>query len=151
MKICLLLFAIACSLALPVSWQLAAEVPSAQNQKALDRLQGRWRFEWYERDGKRMDAYMKESKPRLIIKGDQWHYSDQQHKISIDPSSSPKLLDLVMRSESGSNRVLEGIFAINGNKLRICFYLGEGVKQRPTQFATQPDSQLLLYEFERVD
>jgi hypothetical protein len=59
---------------------------------------------------------------------------------TVDPTSKPKTHDFVM-----SERTIEGIYSLDGNTLRLC-----QDRKRPVGFATQKDSQQVLFVLKRI-
>ncbi len=55
-----------------------------------------------------------------------------------------------MKGDPNLNRVLEGIYKLDGDTLTICLYLGDGAKIRPTEFSTEADSMRVLVRLTRI-
>src|SRR5262249_27742234 len=66
---------------------------------------------------------------------------------TIDPSQSPKHMDLVCTSGVGKGLSLKGIYKVDDGKLTIC-YGGPG-KPRPTAFTSKPGSEQRLFVMQK--
>lgn len=109
-------------------------------------LQGGWKFEKLEVDGK--PAELPDTAFWWFIKGDKVLYGGAElATLTIDSQTSPKCIDVKFR---GPKRVLEGIYSIEGDTLKICVNAAtEGVRERPTDFSTKGKSGLRLLVFQR--
>jgi uncharacterized protein (TIGR03067 family) len=127
-------------LALPV-FQAGDDAKKEAVQKELKRLEGTWSCRWLGRNGKKFEA----DGGLLTIKGGRWYAGDKAvASYTIDPTTSPKLLDVTdLLEEKGL--MAEGIYRLDGDRLVICLYAGGGVRQRPLEFATEPGSEKFLY------
>lgn len=65
--------------------------------------------------------------------------------FDLDPSSNPKTINLY----PSDGRVLQGIYTLEGDHFMMC---DRGTEKggRPTEFATRPDSGLVLIALQRV-
>lgn len=127
-RTCLLLFLIAVPFA-------HAQPDNAKLKKELAELQGVWRLIGFEVDGK--EAYLMEDKqPRWVIKGDKVLYGGEElAKLTLDAAAMPRCVDLAFMK---SQRVHEGIYAVDKDRLKICVgVMTEGVKDRPLSFDTK--------------
>ena len=67
---------------------------------------------------------------------------------TIDPTKQPKSIDFTATDAQGKvNRYL-GIYKLDGNTRKMCF-VASG-KERPTEFASEPLSEIILVTFERI-
>lgn len=67
--------------------------------------------------------------------------------ISVDESKTPAIMDVVRNRSNGETQEIPAIYELKGDKLRICYPLG--TTARPTSFATEADSGLLLVTYQR--
>ncbi len=109
-------------------------------------LQGGWKFESLEVNGETspsMDASF-----WWYIKGDKVLYGGSElATLTVDPGTSPKCIDLTFKEPK---RVLEGIYTIEDDTLRICVNQAtDGVKERPGEFSTKDKSEHRLLVFKR--
>ena len=67
--------------------------------------------------------------------------------LKFDPSTTPKMLDLTVTDGSQQGAVVEGIYELKGNELRICAkVIG---KERPTEFQSPAGSNVVLLVLKR--
>src|SRR5262249_26183745 len=66
----------------------------------------------------------------------------------IDPSKSPKTIDVTMTEGPSKGAIMLGIYEIDGDTLKVCFDR-EG-KKRPTEFKSPPGSQNFFNAHKRV-
>jgi uncharacterized protein (TIGR03067 family) len=139
---------IACLLIAVLPALAPARAADDKPAEKLAALQGTWKLVALESDGKARD--LPENPPRWIIKGDKVLYGGTELAgLSADATTAPKCLDLNFREPK---RVYEGIYAVEKDTLKVCVNRQtEGVKDRPTSFATQdkPDWRLLVFEREK--
>ena len=117
----------------------------------LDRLQGTWSRASAEVNGKPTpEDELK--KTTLIIEGD--HYTlrtpegDRRGTIKLDPTKSPKQVDLIPSEGPNKGKTLAGIYELDGDTLRYCLTLTG--KERPTEFASKPGSGQGLFVNKRA-
>jgi uncharacterized protein (TIGR03067 family) len=127
-------------------------VRAAQGQdakKELDKLQGTWESVKLIFDGK--DLTDKEQyKFKLVFKGDQAtvvssaavekEYAKLTFKL--DPSTMPKILDVTVAGGVQKNAVLEGIYEVKGDELKLCAKVFGN--DRPSEFASPSGSSIVL-------
>ena len=123
-------------------------VPKKEDAIAKERtsFQGTWRFVSLERDQKPEREFEKYT---AVLKGDQWTVSEgdriaAQTFFRPDPTRTPKTIDLI---DIENGRVIRGIYSLKGDTLTVC---DRGEKDRPTEFATKPDSGLVLFVLKRT-
>jgi uncharacterized protein (TIGR03067 family) len=108
-------------------------------------LQGTWQVVFQEADGQQgPDEVVK--RLRYVFKGDRLTIEPAEPGIGelsyrLDPTTDPKGIDLTF----AEGKTLFGIYLLEGDDLRIC--LGQ---KRPTTFATEPGSGLVLVVLRRV-
>jgi uncharacterized protein (TIGR03067 family) len=110
-----------------------------------DKLQGKWTVESFEYNGtpvERMKDATREIKdgkytltPKVgdVIEG----------TVKIDPDKKPKTIDLDV-----NGRILKGIYELDGDALKMCYILTDG--ERPTEFASKPESGVILIMHKRA-
>jgi uncharacterized protein (TIGR03067 family) len=117
--------------------------------KDLAAFQGEWRVTWIERDGEKIEQ---DANAVYTIKGNKWLRGDREiSSIEIDPSYTPKLLDLTrLIDDARKGFKMEGIYKIDGDTMEWCCYTGEGTKQRPQEFRAPQGWDGTLYHMTRV-
>jgi len=63
-------------------------------------------------------------------------------QYEIDESKTPKAITLVCSKGPNQGKTIPGIYEVGKDSLRICYDLSG--KARPTQFESNPDSQIFL-------
>jgi len=125
-------------------------------KKELAKMEGVWRVVRGEEDGKPSSDYLIEHL-QWDIKGDQLLFkgikplTDRASKLTIklDPSTTPRCIDLKIEAGSLKGSVLEGVYEWKGNQLRLCLYVASGDRQRPLEFETRPGSNRVLFLLKR--
>jgi len=124
-------------------------VVEADPRIEMDGLQGEWQVIAVERDGR---VLPKDEFPftRLRI-GDQFilHEGgehDEEVSIRLHPEQHPKAMDMQSTGYHGEKRN-NAIYALVGDTLTIC---RPDDAARPTEFASKPGSNILLYTSKRV-
>jgi uncharacterized protein (TIGR03067 family) len=122
--------------------------PKPEDAIAKERtsFQGTWRFVSLERDQKPEREFEKYT---AVLKGDQWTVSEgdriaAQTFFRPDPTKTPKTIDIV---DIENGRVIREIYSLKTDTLTVC---DRGEKDRPTEFATKPDSGLVLFVLKRT-
>ena len=134
-----------------LSLLLLAGAPQDQAKKDLQRLQGTWIMVALEVDGKLVgEDKLKDT--TLVIKGNKYITRVREREIettfTLDPSKKPKAIDMVFADGDKKDKVLKGIYEIDGDTLRICRGLSpEG--DRPAQFGTWPDTGIFVVTWKR--
>src|SRR5215470_4028539 len=77
--------------------------------KDLAAFQGDWRVDWIERDGEKIEL---DDDALYTIKGNKWLRGDREiSSIEIDPSFTPKLLDLTrVVDDARKGVIMQGIY-----------------------------------------
>src|SRR5262245_4336801 len=119
--------------ALTVALLLAADADDAK--KELAKLAGTWDVVSVERDGKALPAD-KAKGGTLTIKGDKYVVKIGETTIEgvykLDPSLKPKAIDAIRTNGDDKGKSLLGIFALDGDELKMCFN-APGNKDRPRE------------------
>lgn len=117
-----------------------------------DKFDGKWQILQQITDGKELSA--EELKNRyLVFRGDKVTqlFQDKERGTAaakIDATKNPKHIEFHYLDGPAKGVVLKGIYQIDGKTLTICL---SGIdRDRPTAFASQPDSGTILLKLGRV-
>jgi uncharacterized protein (TIGR03067 family) len=139
-----------CAVGFTASGTLADD--KADLEKEVRKFQGTWTFESSVAGGKELPAdqlkgliLLFEGEKHTVKKGDDVIQVGTQ---KLDPSKSPKTIDVTMTEGPSKGTVMLGIYEIDGDTLKVCFD-GEG-KKRPTEFKSPPGSQTFVNVHKRV-
>ena len=121
----------------------------------LGRLAGTWQVTGHETNGKPTNEEHWR-KVQFVFKGNQLTFvgddilSKKVAKITlaVDPSTSPRVIDLKIVAGEFKGTTLEGVYEIKDDGLRICFRNDE-TKNRPNDFSTKQDANLVLFVLKR--
>ena len=121
-------------------------------EKELKKFQGTWTFESVAAGGKEVPAaefkgmtVTFEGDKYTVMKGDE---VIQVGTEKLDPSKSPKTVDVTVAEGLNKGAVMLGIYEISGDTLKVCFD-PEG-KKRPTEFKSASGSQTFVNVHKRV-
>ena len=124
----------------------------ADLEKEIKKFQGVWTFESSEAGGKELPAgelkgliLTFEGDKHTVKKGDEVVQVGTQ---KIDPSKSPKTIDVTMTEGPNKGAVMLGIYEIDGDTLKVCF--DPQGKRRPTECKSAPGSQNFVNVHKRV-
>lgn len=129
---------------------IAADAPPDAVRKHLERMQGTWVMTALEVDGK----LVPENKlgTILIIKGSKYttRVKDREFATAfkLDPAKSPPAIDMVFTEGDNKDKVLKGIYKLEGDTLKVCRGLSAD-KDRPTQFGTWPNTGIFMVTWKR--
>ena len=147
------LITLLCVLGLIVSGGTGARADDrADVEKETKKFQGIWTIDSSVTGGQEIPRdQLKEF--RLIYEGDKHtlKFGDKVFQVGtqkIDPSKSPKTIDVTMTEGPSKGMVMLGIYEIDGDTLKVCFD-PEG-KKRPTEFRSEAGSQNFLNVHKRV-
>jgi uncharacterized protein (TIGR03067 family) len=122
------------------------------------RLEGHWRGVALESDGRRATATELEAMKGggWVFKGSEVSFEDPnapgKSAYKLDPSKSPKEIDLIGTEGPQKGKTMEGIYKLEDGRLTICVRdLAAAEKGRPTAFTTEAGSGLGLIVLERAD
>ena len=124
----------------------------ADLEKEVRKFQGAWTFESSETGGKELPA-SELAGLILTFEGDKHTVKKGNEVIQVgtqklDPSKSPKAIDVTLTEGVNKGAVMLGIYEINGDTLKVCFD-AEG-KKRPTQFKNAPASKTFVNVHKRL-
>jgi uncharacterized protein (TIGR03067 family) len=124
----------------------------AELEKEARKFQGTWTFESSVTGGEELPAdHLKlfvvifEGDKHTVKKGDEVIQVGTQ---KLDPSRSPKTIDVTMVEGPHKGTVMLGIYEIDAHTLKVCFD-PEG-KTRPTEFKSPPGSKNFVNVHKRV-
>ncbi len=115
-------------------------------EKELKLLQGTWAFESVEAGGNKLPGEQFKAMS-VTFEGDKYSVKmgDQVVEAArqkIDPSKSPKTMDITVTEGPNKGKEYLAIYEISGDTLKVCFD-PEG-KKRPTEFKGDVGSQTLV-------
>jgi uncharacterized protein (TIGR03067 family) len=120
--------------------------------KDVKEPQGVWTFESQVVDGKETPADRVKTMTSTIEggkyavrRGDELV---QAGTYIVDPSKSPKAIDMTVGEGPGKGTVMLGIYAFDGGMLKVCF--DPTGKKRPTEFKSEAGSGLVLSSHKRA-
>ena len=144
------LAALFCGLGLAASSALADD--KADLEKEVSRFQGAWTIESSETGGKKLAiSELKglivtfEGNKHTVKKGDEVIQIGTQ---KLDPSKSPKTIDVTMTDGPSKGMVMLGIYEFDGDTLKVCF--DPQGKKRPTEFKSPAGSENFVNVHKRV-
>ncbi len=121
-------------------------------EKEVRKFQGTWTFESSEAGGEKLPAaelkglvLTFEGDKHTVRKGDEVIQVGTQ---KLDPSKSPKAIDVTMTEGPSKGAVMLGIYEIDGDTLKVCF--DPQGKKRPTEFKSAPGSPYFVNIHKRV-
>jgi uncharacterized protein (TIGR03067 family) len=124
----------------------------AELEKEARKFQGTWTFESSVAGGEELPA---DDLTMVVVtlKGDKHTVKKGDEVIQVgtqklDPSKSPKTIDVTMVEGPHKGTVMLGIYEIDADTLRVCFDF-EG-KTRPTEFKSSPGSKNFFNVHKRV-
>ena len=142
-----------CAVALPLL--LAADKDKADPKKELAKFDGTWTVASSEFDGKSLDEKTKDLRLAfkdgiMTVKGDEEVEKGYgKMTIKLDPSTTPKIIDLTVTAGDEKDSVLEGIYEWKGDELKLCLNFASGIANRPLEFETKAGSNRVLLVLKR--
>ena len=130
----------------------AADAPDDALLKEIDRLQGIWTNVSTSAEGVDDDSYA--DLLWLTIKGDKWLMSVKKGKpiveptFRIDPSVSPKTLDIIGNKGRKGEVILKAIYELDGDTFRYCYAIGDA--EGPKEFTSEPGSKSGISVYRRL-
>jgi uncharacterized protein (TIGR03067 family) len=135
-----------------LGWSGAPADDKADLGKEVRKFQGTWTIESSETGGKAIPPG--ELKGLIVIfEGDKHTVKRGDEVIQVgtqklDPSESPKAIDVTMTEGPNKGAVMLGIYEIDGDTLKVCF--DPRGKKRPTEFKSPPGSENFVNVHKRV-
>ena len=126
----------------------------ADADKGIKELQGKWRVVQMHTAGLSPPKEVLE-KARLEIKDDAWTWLsggpvNVKFRTRLDPSKSPKEIDITMLDGPGKGSTFPGIYSLEKGQLRVCYSHTKDPKDRPKDFKTKRGELRELLILERV-
>jgi uncharacterized protein (TIGR03067 family) len=131
----------------------AAEPPAAKPPAATDRdkLQGTWKVSAEVEDGRESPA-ARCGKVRLVFAADKLLLKEgdevQEAAFTLDATRTPRVIELVPAAGPHKGKKLSGIYALEGDTLRVCLPTEPG-KEAPADFGCRPGSGRILLTLQR--
>jgi uncharacterized protein (TIGR03067 family) len=147
------LVALFCALGLAVSGGTGTRADDkADVEKEFKKFHGVWTFESAEAGGRKTPADDLKG-VTLTFAGDKYTVKRGDEVIQVgtqklDPSKSPKAIDVTVTEGLNKGAVMLGIYEIDGDTLKVCF--DEEGKKRPTEFKSAPGSQTFVNVHKRA-
>jgi uncharacterized protein (TIGR03067 family) len=124
----------------------------ANLEQEVKKFQGTWTIESSETGGHALSA---DSLKDLVLtfEGDKHTVKNGDEVIQVgtqklDPSKSPKNIDVTLTDGPSKGALMLGIYEFDGDTLKVCFDpLG---KKRPTEFKSSPGSENFVNVHKRV-
>jgi uncharacterized protein (TIGR03067 family) len=135
-------------------WKRSKTVGALKRKAVEDELklfEATWRFVAIEAEGAPVpeDLFQED---RLILKRKQFTSSVRgnttQGVYKIDPTVTPKTIDITFTEGPGKDNSQKGIYELKGDTQKICF--AAPGKPRPTDFTSKPKSGRIVQVLERV-
>ena len=124
----------------------------ADVEKETKKFQGTWTFESCEAGGQALPAdqlkglvLVFEGDKHTVKKGDEVVQAGTQ---KLDPSKSPKAIDVTITEGPTKGAVMLGIYEFDGDTLKVCF--DSTGKKRPTEFKSPAGSETFVNVHKRV-
>lgn len=122
-------------------------------QKDRDAIAGTWTIESIEYGGKKSPADPNRPKLTLIMGADgsvkvqREGNTLMEATTQIDPSKTPKTIDVAYTTGAGKGQSVLGIYEIDGDTLRVCN--ASPGKERPAEFSALLGSEHVLIAYKR--
>ena len=121
-------------------------------EKETKKFQGTWTIESSEAGGEKMSSddlkgltVTFEGDKHTVKKGDDVVQVGTQ---KLDPTQSPKTIDVTMSEGPSKGSVMLGIYEFDGDTLKVCF--DPKGKKRPTEFKTEAGSENFVNIHKRI-
>jgi uncharacterized protein (TIGR03067 family) len=122
-------------------------------EDAHKKLQGTWTATQAERDGKAAEDVVGH---RLSFTGTRFEIQAKDGKplyagtVRVDPSAKPAAIDFNHTDGAVKGKAWKGIYALEGDTLKVCDNAPDLGKGRPAAFETKSGSGYVLITFKRV-
>lgn len=129
----------------------AAEGREDASRQELQRIQGAWQVVSQEENGAKAAA--DSLRDRIIFFGGDAFLVKQGHNLlqmgtqKLDPSKSPKTINVMVTQGDRRGDVWLGIYELQGDTLKVCF--DPDAQKRPTEFKSERGSGLVLVVYKR--
>jgi uncharacterized protein (TIGR03067 family) len=128
---------------------VAADEKKSDDKKDLELLKGKWTLVSLQANGQtKEDA----SGGEFTFDGDKLHIklNDQEHsgRFKLDASKKPKQIDVTPADGPEKDKLLEGIYSLSKNELKICIAHHAG-PARPKEFTSTEGSDVMLLTLKR--
>ena len=123
-------------------------------RKDLKKLEGKWKAVKASVNGNEEGGDKEifvEFKGRKITVTDDGKELEFFEVATLDPSTTPKLIDLKALQDMGpitKGTVYEAIYKVDGDDMSLAIYFGEG-RKRPEKFESEKDSLVAAVTFKR--
>jgi uncharacterized protein (TIGR03067 family) len=134
----------------------AADAPKKEPdaaKKDLDKLQGSWAAAALDYNGAAHEELAKQihfvfkDDAVAVEAGDEVRKEYAALRFKLDPSTSPKVVDITVTGGVQKDAVYEGIYELKDDELKICARVAG--KERPTEFAAPAGSSLFVITLKR--
>jgi uncharacterized protein (TIGR03067 family) len=120
-------------------------------KKDLEKLQGNWVMVSGERNGEALPDEQIKALKRTIKDEEFTVMRDSETlakgKFTIDPSKSPKTIDVTITEGDNKDKKMLGIYEIDGDNYKVCFAPFD--KDRPKEFSSKGEEGLTLSVWKR--
>ena len=135
-----------------IVFALAQPAAEEQAKKDLERMQGTWIIQALEINGKNVAINQLEGTV-LTVKGDEYRtkIKDKElfgFRLKLDPSKTPKALDMIQKGPDGADKVIKGIYTFENDTFKMCRGIAPE-QDRPNQFATWPDTNYFVVTWKK--
>jgi uncharacterized protein (TIGR03067 family) len=142
------------ALLLTAALLLAADSPKdGTGKKDADKFQGGWTTASLEFNGEQYDSLAKQLRctfkgNTVTVQGDDEVLKDYPTlTFKLEPSTTPKQVDMTVKTGLQKDAVLEGIYELKDDELRICVRVFG--KDRPTEFTSPSGESIALLVLKR--
>jgi uncharacterized protein (TIGR03067 family) len=109
-------------------------------------LAGEWKLRTVEINAQAL-SMEKLQEMRLAVRGEQYVLTLAENRLAMTykllPNERPPAMDLTVVEGPDKGKTYPAIYKLEGETLTVCRNIEPG-KQRPTEFATRPDTGLML-------
>lgn len=145
---------LACLFCVGLAFTLAAEDTEDAIKKDRKRIEGTWRVTAIEASGKEVAKDDIQGMVVINSADGSWVLRLDDKEIAkgsstIDPSKTPKTIDLEMKTEKEAVEHHLGIYELGDKTRKLCF--APKAKGRPSDFKSTSENGAILVTFERVE